>query len=447
VPRESALAYLASFTDFEQRLATVPRSAFALDRFERLLERLGRPELGRMVIHVAGTKGKGATVLFADAVLRAHGVRTMRYVSPHVERVGERIALDGAELSDAGFAALTDEARPAFDAAVRAGEPPTFFEALTALAFLAARDAGAEADVLETGLGGRLDATNVCRPTATVITSIDLDHVRLLGATRELIAAEKAGIVKAKVPLYCGLAPEDAGFDVIREKARAADAPLVRPGAGLAVARAVAARLSSGRLGVRFDGHVDGVRLVDAEAPGGGPHQAVNALLATGAAFRVLAALGRRGDPTVAARALATTELPARAEEFAGRPAVVLDGAHTPRSVEALIALVAATRPPDAPLVLLAGATEEREPTALFSGARSRARAAVFVRIPSPRSADPCALLAAWIRSGGVGDACEDAAAGLERARELAGPTGAVVVVGSFYLAGAVRTLLRCRPG
>jgi hypothetical protein len=229
----AALDYLRSFTDYEQRLHVVARADFALDRFRRVLADLGDPQLGRTTVHVTGTKGKGGTVAFVDAALRAHGLRTLRYLSPHLERWNERVALDGADLDDAALDAAVATARPAFESARARAEAPTFFEALTAVAFVAAREAGVDADVLEVGVGGRLDATNVCVPAAVVLTSVDLDHVRLLGDTHDAIAFEKAGIVKPGAPVFVGWGPGEPGFGPVEEAVRRAGTRIVRPGAGL----------------------------------------------------------------------------------------------------------------------------------------------------------------------------------------------------------------------
>lgn len=437
----TALDYLRTFTDFEQRLATVPRAAFALDRFKALLLRLGNPERGRQVVHVTGTKGKGATVHFADAVLRAHGVRTMRYSSPHVSRWNERIAIDGRDVSDDELEQLTAEARPAFEEAVQAGEPPTFFEAMTAVAFLAARAAKVDADVLEVGLGGRLDATNVCLPSATVVTSIDLDHQRLLGDTHDAIAGEKAGIVKPGAPFFCGLSDDDAGFRPLLAAATANEVRFLHVRNGIDATVTFEGRLSSGRLGVRFDGQVGDIALKAVEAPGGGPHQAINVLLAVGAAAEVLSRLGRRFDRRAAAIAIAETSLPARAEVFGSGPLWYLDGAHTQRSVEAAARLFRAGYPDLRP-VLLAASTEERDPGALFGALATYVKDAVFVPIASPRTADPAHILRAFRAAGGQGTTATDSLSGMIVAAEKAGADGAVLVLGSFYLAGEARAKL-----
>jgi dihydrofolate synthase / folylpolyglutamate synthase len=437
-----ALEELRSFTDYEQKLPHVPREAFALERFRRVLDDLGRPHLGRTTVHVTGTKGKGATTTFADAVLRAHGVRTFRFLSPHVTSFGERVAIDGAPLSDAAFDATFDRARAAFAAAVARGEPPTFFEALTAIGFLAAREAGVDADVLEVGLGGRLDATNVCEPVAAAITCVDLDHQKLLGDTIEKIAAEKAGIVKEGVPIYFGGGPGDPAFPVVAERARSMRAPLRRVGDWIDVESTRVGRLQDGRLGAVFSGRAGPLRLVDAAAPGGGAHQPTNALLGLALAADALTALRRSVDAETATRALATVDLPGRAEEIPGAPTFVVDGAHTPRSLAALFDLVRAAHP-KAPLVLLGGATEERDPKALFAPARAVVERAFFGPIPSARTAEPEACARAWRALGGVAEAFASVEAAAEAAARAATPEGVVVVAGSFYLAGAVLSVLR----
>jgi dihydrofolate synthase/folylpolyglutamate synthase len=442
----AALDYLRSFTDYEQRLHVVARADFALDRFRRVLADLGDPQLGRTTVHVTGTKGKGGTVAFVDAALRAHGLRTLRYLSPHLERWNERVALDGADLDDAALDAAVATARPAFESARARAEAPTFFEALTAVAFVAAREAGVDADVLEVGVGGRLDATNVCVPAAVVLTSVDLDHVRLLGDTHDAIAFEKAGIVKPGAPVFVGWGPGEPGFGPVEEAVRRAGTRIVRPGAGLRCETLGLGALADGRLGVRFRGDVDGVAFENVEVSGGGAHQAVNALLAAGAAAAALRSRGIKPDSEKIRRALAATALPARAEVFYGRPTVVLDGAHTPRSVKALAELVAAAFP-GRRTVVVGGSTAERDPGPLFAPLRASARRAVFAPLQSPRTASPESAAKAWRELGGDAAVAPDGLGALATAFSAAEAGDVVVVAGSFYLAGELRPVLRERRG
>ncbi|HEX5137947.1 MAG TPA: Mur ligase family protein, partial [Planctomycetota bacterium] len=215
-----AMEALSRLTNYERTRPDGPR-AFDLARVRELLRRLGSPErrLGARVIQVAGTKGKGSTSRCLDAILRAQGLRTGRYLSPHLESVRERIAVDGELVPEADFAAHVD--------AVLAAAAPTttFFEAITAAACLHFAAARTDAVVLEVGLGGRLDATTAVPTTHTVITEISFDHTDLLGSTLEAIAAEKAATIRTGVPVFTGVDPATGPGRVIRETATRLEAP------------------------------------------------------------------------------------------------------------------------------------------------------------------------------------------------------------------------------
>ncbi len=443
----AALDFLRSFTDYEQKQPPAnSRSAFDLGRMRRFLARLGNPHAGRPCVHITGTKGKGSVTHFTDAVLRAHGLRTFRFLSPHVERLNERVAIDGADVSDGELDDLVEELRPHVEALLRSmpDDVPTFFESMTAIGFLAARRAAVDADVLEVGLGGRLDATNVVDPTVSVVTSIDLDHTKILGTTHDAIAREKAGIIKAGRYVLLGLTPDEPGFGPLAAAARAANAPAHWFGNGFDV---LASRLTRGPLGcpgVAFTGRTPTRSYGELFLGGGGVHQARNALLALAAAETVVQTCGRTFTPERATAALEAVRLPARAELFEcpGRAAVLLDGAHTARSCAAVADLVGATLS-QRPVILLGAHTEDRDPASLFAPLRPMADRAVFTRAPSPRSAEPSAAAGVWNQLGGTADPIPDPRAAFSRALALATPHGLVVVTGSFYLAGAIRALMR----
>jgi dihydrofolate synthase/folylpolyglutamate synthase len=200
--RDRVLAWLDSRINYERVPATGnPAAAFGLGRMRRLLRDLGNPHLRYAVAHVAGTKGKGSTVTMLGSILEESGHRVGRYLSPHVHAVEERIAVNSTPISPEAFVAAFEAVIPKVEAidrtAARSGRcGPTWFEAMTAAAFVHFAEAGVGIAVLETGLGGRLDATNVCQPLVTVITSISLDHMRVLGPKLGRIAPEKAGIIK-----------------------------------------------------------------------------------------------------------------------------------------------------------------------------------------------------------------------------------------------------------
>ncbi|MGE3243073.1 MAG: folylpolyglutamate synthase/dihydrofolate synthase family protein, partial [Pirellulales bacterium] len=211
--RDAAERWLLDRINFERTLvAPYNERQLKLDRMRTLLVRLGQPDAGLKIIHVAGTKGKGSTSAMIAAVLTAAGYRTGVFSSPHLEGIEERFVVDGAQCSAAEFVSLVDQLRPvvaAMDAeALAAGDAhggPTYFECTTAIALLLFAERKVEAVVLEVGLGGRLDSTNVCLPVVSVITGIGFDHMQQLGYTLAAIAGEKAGIIKPGVPVVTGV--------------------------------------------------------------------------------------------------------------------------------------------------------------------------------------------------------------------------------------------------
>ena len=276
-----AAAVLEGLIDLERR----PRAGrLSLAPIRALLARLGSPERGLRVLHVAGSKGKGSAALMAEAVLRAAGLRVATFTSPHLERWTERFRVDGREVESARLAAAVDQLEPHVSA-LRAGggdEVPSFFDATTAAALLLFRDARVDCAVLEVGLGGRLDSTNAVHPEVCVITAIELEHTDRLGTSLAKIAAEKAGILKAGVPALCGpLAPE--ALAVVEGRAAELGCPLLRLGRELQVEAEPWADGLGWEVAVR-----DGDFAVQAGLPVAGRHQPANAALAVAAARRMV---------------------------------------------------------------------------------------------------------------------------------------------------------------
>ena len=313
----------------------------------QLLARLGNPHKGLPIVHVAGTKGKGSTAAALAAILSAAGYRTGLYTSPHLERVEERIAVDGRTCPGAQFAALLAEIRPVVETldrqtARRGGGRigPTYFEVLTAAALLHFAREKIDLAVLEVGLGGRLDATNVCTPAVSIITSISFDHTRQLGNTLAAIAGEKAGIVKRAVPVVSGVTADEPR-QVIREVCRRRRCRLLEQGVDFDFEYRPPRHLEQAAAAGKMDYHstrraAAGEECRDLSLGLVGRHQAANMAV-------VLAALGQLRQagwkvPEEAVRhGLAGPSWPARVEVAARRPAVVLDGAHNVASIEALI--------------------------------------------------------------------------------------------------------------
>ncbi len=343
----AVLEFLFGRINYE-RVAVLPygERQLKLDRMRTLLHRLGNPDAGIPIVHVAGTKGKGSTSALIAAILHAAGYDVGVYSSPHLERLEERFSVNGQPCSPEELVALVDRIRPVIqqmdatgEASGDASHSPTFFEITTAMSLMHFADRQVDAVVLEVGLGGRLDSTNVCQPAVTVITSISLDHTRQLGDTTAKIAAEKGGIIKHGVPLVLGPMDGDAHC-VITELARHHGSRIIEAPRDFEFAyrapHEVDDHASAGLLD--FHSHASDARLElkDAALRMLGKHQAANAALAIAIALE----LRRQGwlISTDAIRAgLALAALPGRVEVIARRPTVVLDVAHNVASVEALV--------------------------------------------------------------------------------------------------------------
>ena len=406
----------------------------SLGRIERLLRDLGDPQLRLPpVVHVAGTNGKGSTVAFVRAIAEAAGLRVHVLTSPHLVRFAERIRLAGALISDARL----DDAIARCEAA-NAGREITFFEIATAAAFLAMAETPADLAVLEVGLGGRFDATNVVHPAVSVIAPVDQDHAEFLGTDVAVIAREKAGVIKRGVPVVVAHQGEAAAA-VIEAEALHLDAPLSMAG------RDWDAWGEGGRLLVQ-----EGDALHDLPPPSlPGAHQFGNAGLAVMAA---LALRDGRITPDALARGVASADWPARLQRLTAGPLAAraaargadlwLDGGHNPHAARALAQFARSLRARDGrPVVLVLGVLGRKDVGGMLrelAGAADRLVAAGF---DMPGAAEPEALAAAAREAGVPAEARADVVAALDAALEGAGPPPHVVIAGSLYLAGEVLAL------
>lgn len=403
-----------------------------LERIRFLLDALGNPERSFPTVHVAGTNGKGSTSAMLAAMLRAAGRRVGLFTSPHLVDYNERIAVDGRPVDDLSLDAALAKLGPVVEAAAKSAVgQPTEFEVATAAAMLCFAEADVDVAVVEVGLGGRLDSTNVVHPVVSVITPIGLDHTNRLGGTLADIAAEKAGIIRPQVPVVCGPQPEEA-FQVIAEAAAAAGAPLVAAGRDYDFTLVAADR----------DGTVFDVRYRDRRLRGLrtallGPHQAVNGAMAAAAGLTL-------GLPEAAIRkGLETVVWPGRMELLARRPFVLLDGAHNAEGAQALAAALSVVFPDRRPVFVM-GILREKPVERMLQALLPLGRAVVFT-VPRSSRTPPMPPEELARLAGGLIDevATElDAGRAMERAWELAGPEGLVCVCGSLYLVGEVRRLL-----
>ena len=410
---------------------------FGLETMRALVAEMGHPERAYPSLLIAGTNGKGSVAAYCDSVLRASGLRTGRYTSPHLVRVNERITVEGRAIGARDFTRAVRDVRDAASALVRRGvldAHPTFFEVLTAAAFAHFRRMRVDVAVLEVGLGGRLDATNVAEPLASAIVSVDLDHEVYLGKSLAAIAREKAGVLRAGRTTVVGPLGREARAAVRRE-ARARGARLVEATRD--------SRVEAGRPAAAGARETVSIRTPSAGYTGllplPGAHQRANLVVA----LRLLEEAKRAGLPvdlSRAATAVAATRWPGRLQRIPGQPTLVLDGAHNPAGARALAAHLA----PGPPFVLVFGAMSDKDVRGLAQALFPLAAAVVLTTPRIARAASPGTLAR---RAGALARGVHrepSVARALRLARRLAQAHGRgtlVVVAGSLYLVGAVLAL------
>jgi len=448
--REAVQRLLEGRIDYERaRMVPYREREFKLQRMRELLARVGNPEQTLPVVHVAGTKGKGSTAAMVGAVLSAAGCRTGVFTSPHIEQLEERLAVDGQACSPAELVDLVDGLMPAvqvMDRAASQGEPdeigPTYFEITTAMAMLHFVRRRVDAAVLEVGLGGRLDSTNVCHPRVSVITSISFDHTRQLGNTLESIAREKAGIVKPGIPVVSGVVEQEPR-EVIRGVCRERGCRLTEldidfdyrydPPHGLESAPASGKLDFHYRASGREFGHT-GLSLGLL-----GHHQAANAAVAL-ATLAELEHAGWKIPEDAIRQGLANLAFPARVELVSRRPAVVVDGAHNAASIDALVQVLDESFAVKRRLLVFA-TTEEKDVRTMLKRLLHRFDEVVFTRyLNNPRAMSPEQLdaIAAEL-TGRHYYMCPDPAGAWNKIRSLASPEDLICVTGSFFIAGEMR--------
>jgi dihydrofolate synthase/folylpolyglutamate synthase len=435
--RAAVIAWLDRRINFER---TPPGSAaaapFGLARMRRLLAAVGSPHERLPVVHVAGTKGKGSTVAMLASILEDSGHRVGRYMSPHVHALEERICVAGRPIAAVDLVAAFDAVIPAVErldatAARRGTRGPTWFEVMTAVALVHFVRADVDIAVLETGLGGRLDATNVSRPVVSVITSISLDHMALLGPTIGRIAGEKAGIIKRGCPVVSG-ATHPASRRVIMATAARRRSRLLQLGRDFTATHVAHDEDGAEAVEVRTADR-DAVRYRVGMA---GRHQAENAALAV-VAVRQLAARGWRVTERAIASGLARTTLPARIEQVASRPLTVVDAAHNVASMEALVATLGPALDRLRPRVLVFAASADKQLEEMLAAAAGRFDHVIVTRYATNPRAAPVERLVAACRLAGLPPARVAATPreAVTLARSLATGRGLVCVAGSFFLA------------
>jgi len=435
----TALKWLYEHTDFERmRLVKYNSTTFNLARMQRLLKALDNPHKQLNFVHIAGTKGKGSTIAMLSSMLQANGYTIGSYTSPHLVDLRERITIDGQMITHAELTELFKLVKS--KAKSMAGDEPTFFEILTAAAIRHFADQAVDLAILETGLGGRLDSTNVVNPLVCGITQISYDHTNILGKELTTIAGEKAGIMKKNVPVItCEQTPEV--HKVFEETAEQVGAPLNVTGSDIEFSYRFEANRELGPH-TRVCLTTPRSTYDHLAVPLKGEHQALNC----GLAIAILDKLAEKGFKTTEEKlieGLSKTELPGRMEIVWPEPRILIDGAHNASSINALIRSIGAHVPYDS-LVMVFGCAQDKDIKGMLEQVNLGADKIIFTRSKSnPRATEPKELLHHFSEVSGkmaqTADNLEDA---LNLAARAVTREDMICVTGSFHLVGEAKKYL-----
>ncbi len=442
--RVEAENFLYGRLNYERQGLPGGSQGLGLRRMRRLMRALGDPHDAMRFVHVAGSKGKGSTCTMLSAGLSSAGFRTGLFCSPHLHTIRERYRIDGEMIHDRTFLELTQELRPFVERIDRDdpdGVPLTFFEITTAMGIVHFARRNCDVVVLEVGMGGRLDSTNIVRPVVSVITSISLEHTRQLGPTTYLIAGEKAGIVKRRGHVVSGVRDSDAR-QRIREVASARDADLKEVDRDYRFKETIEPSARDGFWRALIDVRTWRTSWENVRVPFLGPHQAENAALAI-ATFDRLTELGLHVTQNDVDRGWDALRLPARVEvRKIGGTTVIVDGAHSPASAEALAATLERHFPePEGPQVLIFGTTREKDMPGQLRALLPKFDAVIVTRYLSNPRFRPIDETCQAVTELGyrVSQVANDPASALRAALNIAGPNGRIVVTGSLFLAAEAR--------
>ena len=414
------------------------RDTFSLDRMKSLTKALGDPQFKYRTVHVAGTKGKGSTCTMLAHMLRSCGFKVGLYTSPHINDVRERIQINGEVISQAALTRLICQVEPIIEP--MAGDKPTFFEIFTAMAFRHFANERVDVAVIETGLGGRLDSTNVMKPSVCGLTSISMDHMHQLGGTLAKIAAEKGGILKANVPaISVSQAPE--AKRVLKKIARESRARLMFTGDDIEFSYRVESSRTAG-CHTRICLTTPRSRFEHLPVPLLGEHQALNCGLAL-ALLDELKNQGMKIDDDVAIQGLAKVYLPGRMEMIHQDPRVLVDGAHNADSMRALMRAIGQHIPYDS-MVMVFGCAADKDILGMMAEIATGADKVIFTQAASnPRAAKAKDLAEMYEESTGrVGQITEDLHDALRVARSAVSREDLICVCGSFCLVGEAKYLM-----
>ncbi len=425
-----ALDYLYSFVDYSlKKSSELAKADFNLDRMRELMCLLGNPEQKYPIIHVAGTKGKGSTSALMASALTAAGYKTGLYTSPHLQDYCERIQIDGKNVSHVELVELVKQVKPH----VAAVPKLTTFEITTAIGFLYFAQQGVNAAVIEVGLGGRLDATNIVTPRVSVITSLSYDHMAVLGNTLTLIAGEKAGIIKPGIPVVSSPQVDEARV-VLEKVAAERGSPLTLVGRDVTF-EAGKHSLDGQSLSI-VNRQSKIVNPVILRIPLLGAHQVTNAATA----YTALKVSGLNVSDEAIAQGFAGVQWPCRFEILRPEPPVILDSAHNQDSFEKLDQTLEDYFPGQG-VILIIGASEDKDVSAMLSVLKGRLKLVLATKAVHPRAVEPEKIVETANRLTVRAEAAAPVEAALARALELAAVGGEIVLsAGSMFVTAEVKT-------
>jgi dihydrofolate synthase/folylpolyglutamate synthase len=408
---KQAISYLFDKTDYEkEERLRYNITTFNLNRMKKMLTLVGNPHKKIATVHIAGTKGKGSTATMIARMLEANGYKVGLYTSPHVLSIHERITINNIMISENDMMDLLNRIYAPLEKFSKT-DAPTFFEILTAIAFMYFIDKEVDIAVVETGLGGRLDSTNVIKPEVVGITSLSIDHQAQLGGTLAQIAKEKAGVFKAGVPIVT-VEQKPEAMRVLRTEAAALKAPISVTG-----------------------GDIDFSHL---RVPLSGRHQATNCALAL-AIVDKLKASGYEIDNSKAAKGLDNVSLLGRMEMIYEDPRILIDAAHNADSIEALMLAIGQSVPYDS-MVVIFGCNNDKDVEGMLEKLQYGADKVIFTRSSSPKAMPPDQL--AEIYTDVCGKMCQSASSlgeALRLANSAIGKEDLICITGSFYLIGQAK--------
>ncbi len=436
-----AMKYLFAQTDYEkQERLRYNVTTFNLARMEKLLSLLGNPHKKIPTVHIAGTKGKGSTATMLARMLESNGYKVGLYTSPHVVHLHERIAVNSRMITDSQMFGLMNRVYAPVEKMSKT-DAPTFFEIMTALAFLHFVDSKVDLAIIETGLGGRLDSTNVIKPEVIGITSLSIDHQHQLGSNLDSIAREKAGIFKRGVPVVT-VEQEPEALRVLKSEAVAAKAPLSITGRDIDFSYRFETSREHGPH-TRICLTTKTSKFEHLRVPLHGKHQAINCGLAL-AMLDKLKASGYEIDNDKAAEGLKEVSLLGRMEMICHDPRIMIDGAHNAASIRALVHAIGQNIPYDS-MVIIFGCNSDKDVAGMLAELQYGADKVIFTRSDSAKAVPPQDL--ADIYTEICGKMCQTASSlgeALQLARSAVGQEDLICITGSFYLIGQAK--MRFQP-